>query len=109
MGLFKKRRYYFTDSSFAGDTIIAYCMSGVAFAIEIAGIIASIASAGHVPEAFGMLYLCAMLLSVVGEIFARFGLKSQKGGVRGKRVSVWMNIVSFLIPVVIILLGVLHT
>ena len=25
MGLFKKRRYYFTDSSFASDTIIADC------------------------------------------------------------------------------------
>lgn len=105
MSLFKKRRYYFTDSSFAGDTIIAYCMSAVALIIEIAGIVASIASAGHVPEVFGMLYLCAMLLSVVGEVFARFGLKSQKGGVRGKRVSVWMNLVSFFIPVAIIILG----
>lgn len=105
MSLFKKRRYYFTDSSFAGDTIIAYCMSSVALIIEIAGIVASIASAGHAPEVFGMLYLCAMLLSVVGEVFARFGLKSQKGGVRGKRVSVWMNLVSFFIPVAIIILG----
>lgn len=108
MSLFKKRRYYFTDSSFAGDTIIAYCMSAVALIIELAGIIASVASAGHVPEVFGMLYLCAMLLSAVGGVFARFGMKSQKGGVRGKRVSVWMNLVSLLVPVVFLILGALR-
>ena len=109
MSLFKKRRYYFTDSSFAGDTIIAYCMSGIALGIEIAGIIASIVTAGNAPDVFGMLYICAILLSAVGEAFAQFGMKSQKGGVRGKRVSIWMNIVSLLIPVVIIIFGAVHS
>lgn len=103
MSLFKKRRYYFTDTSFAGDTIIADCMGGAALAIEIGGVIASVATAGHVPEAVGMLYLIALLLSVVGEIFARMGLKSQKGGVRGKRISIWLNIAAFLIPIVIVI------
>lgn len=32
------------------------------------------------PEVFGLLYIIAMLLSIVGEIFARMGLQSQKGG-----------------------------
>ena len=99
MGLFKKRRYYFTDSSFASDTIIADCMGGIALIIEVVSVI------GHVPEVFGMLYIIAMLLSIVGEIFARMGLQSQKGGVRGKRISIWLNIVSFVVPVIIILLG----
>ena len=35
MGLFKKRRYYFTDSSFASDTIIADCMGGIELIIEV--------------------------------------------------------------------------
>ena len=68
-------------------------------------VIVSIATAGHVPEVFGLLYIIAMLLSIVGEIFARMGLQSQKGGVRGKRISIWLNIVSFVVPVIIILLG----
>lgn len=105
MSLFKKRRYYFTDSSFAGDTIVSYCMGGIALAIEVSGIVASVATAGHVPEIFGMLYIIAILLSIVGEIFARLGLKSQKGGVRGKRVSIVLNIVSLLIPVLFIIAG----
>ena len=104
MSLFKKRRYYFTDSSFASDTIIADCMGGIALIIEVVSVIVSIATAGHVPEVFGLLYIIAML-SIVGEIFARMGLQSQKGGVRGKRISIWLNIVSFVVPVIIILLG----
>mgnify|MGYP001055153981 FL=1 len=105
MSLFKKRRYYFTDSSFASDTIIADCMGGIALIIEVVSVIVSIATAGHVPEVFGLLYIIAMLLSIVGEIFARMGLQSQKGGVCGKRISIWLNIVSFVVPVIIILLG----
>lgn len=105
MSLFKKRRYYFTDSSFAEDTIIADCMAGIALLIELAGVIVSILTAGHVPEVFGMLYIIAILLSIVGGIFARFGLKSQKGGVRGKRISIGFNLITFLIPVIIIIGG----
>ena len=52
MSLFKKRRYYFTDSSFASDTIIADCMGGIALIIEVVSVIVSIATAGHVPENF---------------------------------------------------------
>ena len=90
---------------FASDTIIADCMGGIALIIEVVSVIVSIATAGHVPEVFGLLYIIAMLLSIVGEIFARMGLQSQKGGVRGKRISIWLNIVSFVVPVIIILLG----
>ena len=45
MGLFKKRRYYFTDSSFASDTIIADCMGGIALIIEVVSVIVSIGGA----------------------------------------------------------------
>lgn len=68
MSLFKKRRYYFTDSSFASDTIIADCMGGIALIIEVVSVIVSIATAGHVPEVFGLLYIIAMLLSIVGDL-----------------------------------------
>lgn len=105
MGLFKKRRYYFTDSSFALDTIISYCMAGVSLAIELAAVIASIKTKGHVPDVFGMLFVVAILLSVVGEAFAWFGMQEQKGGVRGKRVSVALNLVSLAIPIIIIIFG----
>lgn len=107
MGLFKKRRYYFTDSSFASDTIIADSMGGIALGIEIASVIASVATAGHVPDVFGMLYIIALLLSVVGGIFARLGLQSQKGGVRGKRISIALNAVAFIIPFGMIILSII--
>lgn len=107
MGLIKKRRYYFTDTSIATDTIIAFVMGGISLAVEIAGMIASIVTKGNVAGIFGMLYVCAIILSAVGEIFAWLGNKAQEGGVKGKRISIALNIVSFVIPIWIILLGVL--
>lgn len=102
MGVFKKRRYYFTDSSFASDTIISYVLGGIALAIELTGIIVSIATKGNVPLIFGTLYVCAMVLALVGEIFAYLGNKAQEGGVKGKRISIILNIVALLLPILII-------
>lgn len=104
MGLFKKRRYYFTDTSIAVDTVIAYIMASVALIIEISGVICSIATRGHAPEIFGLLYIVAIILSVVGEIFAMWGNKAEEGGVRGKRISILLNIISLIIPLAIIIL-----
>ncbi len=103
MGLFKKRRYYFTDTSIAVDTVIAYIMASVALIIEISGVICSIATRGHAPEIFGLLYIIAIILSVEGGIFAMWGNKAEEGGVRGKRVSILINIISFMIPLAIII------
>lgn len=102
MSLFKKRRYYFTDSSIASDTVIALVMGGIALSIEIAGIISSIVTKGNVPGVFGMLLLCAILLAVVGEIFAWIGNNAQEGGVKGKRISIILNILALAIAVWII-------
>ena len=85
MGLFKKRRYYFTDTSIAVDTVIAYIMAATAIIIEISGVICSIATRGHAPELFGL------------------GNKAEEGGVRGKRVSILLNIIALIIPLVIII------
>lgn len=104
MGLFKKRRYYFTDTSIAVDTVIAYIMAAAALLIELSGIICSIATRGHAPELFGLLYIIAIILSVVGGIFAMWGNKAEEGGVRGKRISILLNIISFVIPLAIIIL-----
>ncbi len=104
MGLFKKRRYYFTDSSFASDTIIAYILGGIALIIDIAGIVASISTKGHVPIIFGTLYICAIVLSVVGGFFAYLGNKAQEGGVKGKRISIILNLVALFIPLMVIFL-----
>lgn len=105
MSIFKKRRYYFTDSSIASDTIIAFVMGGIALTTEIACIIASISTKGHVPPFCGMLFLCAIILAVVGEIFAWLGNKAQEGGVKGKRISIAINIIALIIPVWIIFLS----
>lgn len=105
MSIFKKKPYYFSDSSIALDTIIALIMGGIALAIEIGGIIASIVTKGHAPAIFGTLYLCGIILAVVGEIFAWFGNFAQEGGALGKRISIILNIVALLVIVWILLLG----
>lgn len=107
MSIFKKRRYYFSDTSVASDTIIAYAMCGVAIAMEISGIVASIVTKGNVSALFGILYICAMLLSVVGEIFAWLGKKAEEGGETGKRVSIILNILAFLFALWIIFMGII--
>ncbi|MBQ8412655.1 MAG: hypothetical protein IJX12_03485 [Lachnospiraceae bacterium] len=105
MGLFRKRRYYFTDSSIASDTVIALVMGAIALIIELSGIVASIITAGNTPEIFGTLYLIAIILAVVGEIFAWIGNNAQEGGVLGKRISIGLNIIAMLVIVWILLLG----
>lgn len=102
----KRNRYYFTDTSIAPDTIIAFIMGGLSLLIELAGIIASFVTRGHVHEIFGTLYLCAVLMTLVGLIFGRMAFKEEEGGVRGKRLSVALNILSLIILVWIILLGI---
>ena len=105
MGFMKKRRYRFTDSSIAIDTVIAFTMGGISLGVELAGIIASIVTKGNVHAFFAVLYLCAMILSLVGEFFAWLGLREQKGGMIGKRFSIVLNMVTFLIPIWIIIWG----
>lgn len=106
MRVIKRKRYYFSDSSIASDTIIAFVMGGVSLLIELTGIIMSVVTKGHVPDILGILYVCALLLSVVGEIFAWLGSKAQEGGVKGKRLSAALNILTFIIPIWIMFLAV---
>ena len=101
------KKYYFSDSSIALDTIIAFSLSGIALVIEIASVINSIATAGHVDGLIGLLLFIAVWLSVVGFLFSRFAIKSEKGSLGGKRASSIMNIVTALIPLVFLLMSVL--
>ena len=105
MSIFNKKRYYFSYSSTSVDTIISFVLGIVALLIEISGVIASIATKGHIPEVFGVLYLCAAILAIVGEIFAWFGNGAQEGGATGKRVSIILNIIAVVIPFVFYFMG----
>lgn len=104
MKLFKKRRYYFSDSSIASDTIIAFIMGTIALIIEIAGIATSIATRGSAPRIFGMLFIIAIILSVSGTIFAWIGYHAQEGGMKGKRFSIAINVISLAILLFVIIL-----
>ncbi len=103
--LIKKRRYYFTDDSTASDTIIAFVMAGISLATEVAGFVASIITKGSVPGIFGVLYICAIILSLCGVFFALLGYRAQEGGITGKRMSVFLNIVTAIIPVITLISG----
>jgi hypothetical protein len=102
---FRKRRYYFTDKSIASDTVIAYVLGGISFVIELLGVIFSIATKGHTPGIFATLYICAVLLSLVGIVFARLAKKAQEGGESSKRLSMLLCVVTFVFPVAIIVSG----
>lgn len=105
--MFKQRRrkpYYFTDDSVASDTVISFCMGGLALLFELIAVIASVKTAGHVPGIIGVMLLSALILSVVGFIFARFSLKSQKGSLGSKRTSALVCILGFVIVLVFLIL-----
>jgi ABC-type transport system involved in cytochrome c biogenesis permease component len=104
---FRKRRYYFTDKSIASDTVIAYVLGGVALVIELLGIIFSIATKGSTPDIFATLYICAIILSVVGIIFAHLAKKAQEGGENSKRISMLLCVLALVIPVAIIVAGII--
>ncbi len=98
----KKKKYYFSDDSIASDTIIAFILGGVSFIAEIIGIISSIRTKGNVSEFIGVLYACAILLSVCGVAFAWFGFGAEEGGVKSKRWSISLNIFTLLVPLFMI-------
>lgn len=102
---FKKRRYYFTDKSIALDTVIAFILSGIALLIEISGVVFSVATKGKTPDIFATLYVCAIVLSIVGIIFARYGRKAQEGGVNSKRLSTFLAVLSLILPIAVIIYG----
>ncbi len=105
MGIIKKRRYYFSDSSIASDTVISDVMAGLCILMEIISVIFSIKTKGNIPDIFGTLYICAMILSVVGLIFAYYGFKAQEGGVKSKRISVLLNVLSLMVIVMFVCFG----
>lgn len=98
----KKKKYYFSDDSISSDTIIAFILGGISFAAELAGIISSVRTKGNVSEFMGVLYACAILLSLCGIAFAWFGMNDEKGGVKSKRWSLSLNIFTLLVPLFMI-------
>lgn len=105
MRFIRKKRYYFSDDSIASDTIISDVMGGISLLIELVGIISSFVTRGKVHEIFGTLYLCAAILTFVGIVFGYLGYKSQEGGVKSKRISLLINIISGIIIIWIMILG----
>lgn len=107
MRLLKRKRYYFTDSSVASDTVIAYVFGGVAFAMELAGVISSVVTKGDTPDICAYMYICSVFMSATGLSFAFFGTKAQEGGEKGKRFSIMLNVITLIIPIAIVVMGAL--
>ena len=101
----KRRRYYFSDNSIAFDTVVAFIMGGISLLIELSSIIVAIVTKGNIPGIFTMFYMIAILLSVVGEIFACIGKKAQEGSVKSKKLSILVNILSLVIIVALMIIG----
>jgi ABC-type transport system involved in cytochrome c biogenesis permease component len=86
--------------------VIAYILGGVSLIIELLGVIFSIATKGNTPTIFATLYVCAILLSLVGIVFARLAKKAQEGGESSKRLSMLLCVVTLLVPIAIIVFGI---
>ena len=99
-----RKRYYFSDESIASDTVIAFVLAGVALAMELGCVIASMVTAGHKPEIVGAFLFSALLLSVVGEIFAQLAKKSQKGSLGSKRASALLCLFAMAVVLAILFL-----
>lgn len=98
----KKKKYYFSDDSIASDTVIAFVLGGISLVAELVGIISSVKTKGNVPEFMGVLYVCAILLSICGIAFAWFGFGAEEGGVKSKRWSLSLNVLTLLVPLFVI-------
>ncbi|MBR3600368.1 MAG: hypothetical protein IKL53_10905 [Lachnospiraceae bacterium] len=101
----RRRKYSYTDGATASDTIIAFVIAGLCLSVEAVGFIASVFTKGNVPEIFGTLYLCAIILSVTGMLFGIFGHRAQEGGVSAKRMAIILNLVGFVVPIVTYISG----
>lgn len=103
--LIRKRKYYFTDGATASDTIIAFVIAFACLGVEVAGFVVSIITKGNVPEIFGTLYLCAIVLSITGMLFGIFGHRAQEGGISAKRMSIILNLVAMIVPIATFISG----
>lgn len=101
----RRRKYSYTDGATASDTIIAFVIAFVCLGVEAVGFVASIITKGNVPELFGTLYLCAIILSITGMLFGIFGHRAQEGGVSAKRMSIILNLVAMIIPIATFISG----
>ena len=101
----RRRKYSYTDGATASDTIIAFVIAVLCLGTEAVGFIASIITKGNVPELFGTLYLCAIILSITGMLFGIFGHRAQEGGVSAKRMSIILNLVAMIIPIATFISG----
>ena len=101
----RRRKYSYTDGATASDTIIAFVIAFACLGVEAVGFVASIITKGNVPELFGTLYLCAIILSITGMLFGIFGHRAQEGGVSAKRMSIILNLVAMIIPIATFISG----
>ncbi len=101
----RRKKYSYTDGATASDTIIAFVIAGLCLGVEAVGFVASIITKGNVPELFGTLYLCAIILSITGMLFGIFGHRAQEGGVSAKRMSIILNLVAMIIPIATFISG----
>lgn len=103
--LFKKKRYYFSDDSVAADTVVAFVLAVLSALIEISSVVVTMATRGNVPPVYGILYICAIIMSLMGIIFGRLSYKAEEGGMKSKRTSVIMNLFTLLFAALILILG----
>ncbi len=89
----------------ASDTIISYFLGGFSMVFIIISIIKSIASKGHVERVYGVLMVSALVMSVTGFVFGIMGYRDEIGSMFGKRFSVAMSSIAFILSGIFMLKG----
>ncbi|MGN0393869.1 MAG: hypothetical protein ACI4EF_00735 [Coprococcus sp.] len=101
----KNKDFKIAPVGHASDTIISYFMGGLSIVFVALSIIKSVVSKGHVERVYGVLLVCALIMSVTGIIFGITGYRAETGSMFGKKLAVLMSSVAFVLSGIFMLKG----
>lgn len=101
----KNRSFKVTPFDSSTDTIISYFLGGFSIIFIILSIIKSIVSKGHVERVYGVLLASSFVMSITGIVFGIIGYKAEEGSMFGKRISIIISAIAFVISGIFLLKG----
>ena len=99
----KESRYRFTDEGIASDTVIALVFGFAALALILVLVILAVRQ-GKSGEKTPMLLAASVVMVLNALVFSILSLRAQYGGMRSKRLAMWISLIDTALVVALFIL-----